>query len=74
MDFRESKITVLTRMDIKFTHMKMKYVFEPILSIPTGQTCEAIIDPIDPPDAAKFKPRALKFVGNIWVSLVEIIN
>ena len=43
--------------------MKMKYVLLPMLWIPTGQVWDAIILPIEPPDAAKLRPRARYGVG-----------
>lgn len=45
--------------------MKMKWVLDPIRAIPMGQIWLAIIEPIEPPDAAIFRPLARKFVGNI---------
>jgi hypothetical protein len=31
--------------ETRFTDMKMKYVFEPIFAMPTGQTCAATMEP-----------------------------
>lgn len=51
--------------ETRFVLMKMKCVFEPILSIPMGQIWDEIIEPIEEPDAAMFNPFARKFVGKI---------
>ena len=55
----------LTTTDARLIDMNMKYVFEPIFCMPTGQTCAATMEPIEPPEAAKLSPRARKLVGNI---------
>lgn len=45
--------------------MKMKCVLDPILSMPTGQVCDAMMEPMELPDAAMLRPLALKLVGKI---------
>lgn len=45
--------------------MKMKYTLLPKASIPMGHTRVAAIEAIEPPAAAKFRPRARTEVGNI---------
>lgn len=52
--------------EARFVLMKMKCVFDPILSIPMGHVWEDMIEPIDEPDAAMLRPRARKFVGKIY--------
>jgi hypothetical protein len=52
-------------MHARLIAMKIKYVFEPMFAIPTGQTWATTIEPMEPPDAAKLRPRALKLVGKI---------
>jgi len=42
-----------------------KYVWGPILCTPTGQTSVTITLPTEPADAAKLRPRARRFWGNI---------
>jgi hypothetical protein len=54
-----------TMAEAKLIAMKMKYVFEPMFWIPTGQVCAAMMEPMAPPDAAKLRPRARRFVGKI---------
>jgi hypothetical protein len=53
--------------DTKFVLMKMKCVFEPMVFIPIGQTCEEMTEPIEELEAAMLRPRARKLVGKIYV-------
>lgn len=52
-------------MHTRLKAIKMKYVLLPMFWIPTGQTWATTIEPIDPPDAAKLRPRARRFCGKI---------
>jgi hypothetical protein len=65
-DHWRKSIGKLTIADTRLAARKMKYVLEPIVFIPTGQICDATIEPIEPPEAAKLRPRARKLVGKIW--------
>jgi hypothetical protein len=56
----------LTGMQAKFIAMKKKYMFRPIASMPTGQICATTIEPMDPADAEKLRPRARTAVGKIF--------
>ena len=51
--------------DIRFVLIKIKCVFEPILFMPMGQVCDEMMEPIEEPEAAIFRPRARKLVGKI---------
>jgi hypothetical protein len=52
-------------MHTRLTTIKTKNTLDPIFASPTGKNCVTTMDPIDPPEAAKLRPRARKLVGNI---------
>lgn len=54
-----------TTADTKLIAMNTKYVLDPMFCMPTGHVCAAMIEPIEPPDAARFRPRARRLVGKI---------
>jgi len=63
----------LTGIQAKFIAMKKKYMFRPMVSMPTGQICATTIEPMDPADAEKLRPRARTAVGKIfWPKGVEV--
>ena len=54
-----------TGIQVKLIAMEREYIFDPIVSIPTGHACAATMDPMDVPEAEKFRPRARTAVGKI---------
>lgn len=52
-------------MQTMLTTMKIKYTLLPSAWRPTGHTCDTMMDPTEPPDAAKLSPRARTAVGKI---------
>lgn len=53
-------------MQTTLTTMKIKYTELPNAARPTGQTCDTIMEPIEPPEAAKLRPLARTAVGKIY--------